>query len=192
MIKLNALLCWMGLMLVNYSHSQQNYVFTSLSEALNVPADSVYRLDLSREGYTQVPAEIIQFTNLVELDLRKNKLTDLPANFIFPHLKTLHLGQNKFQVFPTVLCQNTSLTHLYMGKNAISEIPECIGNLVYLQKLDLWFNTVSTIPESMVQLRNLRSLDLRGMNYSEEFQEKWRKRMPWVTFEFDLGCDCGI
>ena len=60
-----------------------------------------------------------------------------------------------------------------------------------LNVLDLWFNLVEIIPEEFVQLRALRFADFRGMSYSNSMQEEWRKKMPWVKFEFDLGCDCG-
>ena len=42
------------------------------------------------------------------------------------------------------------------------------------------------------ELKNLKSFDLRGMNYSDEFQKEWRDKLPWVTIQFDVGCDCGI
>ena len=62
-------------------------MFHGLEEALQVPADSVYRLDLSKNKLTDVPKEILKFKNLQELDLSKNKITALPVDFRFddPH-----------------------------------------------------------------------------------------------------------
>lgn len=190
MIKQLVFILWVNL-LAGLSFAQQNHLFTSLEEALVVHPDSVYRLDLSRNQLKAVPVEIMQFKNLREIDLSKNKLTDLPENFVFKNLAVVNLTKNKFEVFPTALCKNTGLTQLLMGKNKISELPECIGNLSELVILDVWFNTVSVIPASIVNLKKLRSFDLRGMNYSDEFQQEWREKLPWVKLEFDVGCDCG-
>ena len=142
--------------------------------------------------FVEVPQEIFNFKNLRELDLSKNKLTDLPDNFIFENLEVLHLTKNKFEFIPKVICKNTRLKQLFLGKNHISEIPECFGDLTELVIFDIWFNTVSVIPESMVNLKKLESFDLRGMSYSEEFQKEWREKLSWVEIQFDVGCDCGI
>lgn len=172
--------------------SQTDRLFKSLEEALQAHPDSVYRLDLSRASLKAVPSEIFQFKNLRELDLSKNKLAELPSKFIFEKLEVLHLTKNKFKDFPQVICKNKGLKQLFLGKNHLSEIPECIGELSELIIFDIWFNTVSIIPDSITQLRKLKSFDLRGMNYSEEFQKEWRKKLPWVEIQFDVGCDCGI
>lgn len=172
--------------------SQTNHLFESLEEALQVHPDSVYRLDLSRASLKAIPSEIISFKNLRELDLSKNKLTELPDNFIFENLEVLHLTKNKFEIFPAVICKNKNLKQLFLGKNHLSEIPECISELSELVIFDIWFNTISVIPDSITQLKKLKSFDLRGMNYSEEFQKEWREKLPWVTIQFDVGCDCGI
>lgn len=191
MIKRLVFIFWISL-IAGAGFSQSNYLFPSLEKALLVHPDSVYRLDMSRSKLTEIPVELFQFKNLVELNLSKNKLTSLPSEFIFEHLEVLHLTKNKFEDFPTVLCKNRTLKQLFFGKNSLSELPECIGELTNLVILDVWFNTVSILPESMIKLRKLRSFDLRGMNYSDAFQAKWRKLLPWVEIQFDLGCDCGI
>ncbi len=167
-------------------------MFESLEEAYAVHPDSVYRLDLSKNQLKEVPLEVLQFKNLRELNLSKNKLTKLPNGFIFEHLEVLHLTKNKFETFPTVICSNINLTQLFMGKNHLSELPSCIGELKELIILDVWFNTISILPESLSELKKLKSFDIRGMNYSNEFQKKWQDLLPWVEIQFDTGCDCGL
>jgi Leucine-rich repeat (LRR) protein len=170
---------------------QKNKLYTSLEEALAAPADSVYRLDLSKQKLDSLPQEVMTFKNLRELHLEKNRLTSLPDNFYFEDLRILDISKNKLENFPEALCKVPSLRRLYISKNKIDSLPDCIGNMSDLIELDAWFNPIDYLPESLTQLRNLRSLDLRGMNFTNEFQQKWQEKLPWVKIEFDLGCDCG-
>jgi len=173
-------------------HSQTEPIYLKLKDAKLIHPDSVFYLDLSREGLKEIPIEILVFKNLNGIDLSNNKLNSLPPAFIFDQLSFLNLTNNKFHEFPSVICKNTGLTKLLMGKNYLTEIPECIGELYYLETLDIWFNVISVLPESLAQLNKLRTIDIRGMNYSEEFQEKWNRLLPRVKIEFDNGCDCGL
>ncbi|MEX1000802.1 MAG: leucine-rich repeat domain-containing protein [Crocinitomicaceae bacterium] len=183
--------CWISfLLLAKPAFSQKDHLFKSIEKACSVPVDSVYRLDLSRNRFTEIPKKILQFQQLRELNLSKNKLRNLPDNFIFPHLRVLDLSKNKLEVFPAVLCKNISIRHLFLGKNNIPEIPECIGSLQDLIVLDIWFNPIDDLPTSLTKLRNLRSLDLSGLNFSKSFQKKWTELLPWVKIEFDAACDC--
>lgn len=182
---------WVGILLAsNIGYSQPDKMYTSLEDALAVSPDSVFRLDLSKKRYTELPQEVMQFSNLRELYLSKNKLDSLPTNFFFEGLRILDLSKNKFKIFPADICKNESLRNLFMGKNKMSEIPECIGNLHDLIILDIWFNPIDDLPESMTKLRNLRSLDLSGLNFTKDFQKKWTELLPWVKIEFETACDC--
>lgn len=178
-------------LLGSLSFAQSDKTFYSLEEALSVPADSVYKLDLSKSKFKEFPTEIFQFKNLEWLSLSKTKLSELPSEFYFPKLEYLDLSKNDFGVFPEEICEIQSLKVLHLQKNHIVEIPSCIGQLSQLEHLDLWFNLIETIPEEFANLRALRFVDFRGMTYTNEFQDGWRKKMPWVKFEFELGCDCG-
>lgn len=173
-------------------HTQTEPIYLKLKDAKLIHPDSVFYLDLSREGLKEIPNEIITFKNLKGIDLSNNKLATLPPDFIFPHLEHFNLTNNKFEIFPWIICENTALKTLELGKNYLTEIPECISALVLLEKLDVWFNTITVLPESLSELRHLKTIDIRGMNYSEEFQAKWNALLPRVKIEFDNGCDCGF
>ena len=191
MTKRLAFLFWINLF-AGIGFSQMDYVYKSLEDALAAPPDSVYRIDLSRSRLNEVPAELSQFKNLREVDLSKNKITDVPIDFFSDQLEIINLNKNKLDHFPEALCKHKNLKELYIAGNNIDEIPESIGELTNLVVFEIWFNPISIIPESMTKLRRLRTFDLRGMNYSEEFQQKWHKLLPWVKIEFDVGCDCGL
>jgi len=170
--------------------AQSDKIYYSLEETAGVNPDSVFRLDLSKSKLTAVPETIYQFTNLRELNLSQNKLKSLPDNFYFPHLTVLNLEKNDLDTFSTCLCKNTNLRNLFLGKNDIRYLPECIGDLQQLVTLDIWFNPIQDLPMALTTMRNLRAMDLRGITYSNEFQKKWTALVPWVKFEFDVGCDC--
>ena len=171
--------------------AQENRLFLSLEEAMTVSPDSVYQLDLTKAKLDSFPNIILNFKNLTWLSLSKTKLSDLPDDFYFSRLMYLDISKNDFEVFPPEICEIRSLRTLHIQKNNIKELPPCIGQLTKLEKFDAWFNGILTIPDEFINLRALRFVDFRGMTYTNEFQKKWVEKMPWVNFEFDLGCDCG-
>ncbi len=171
--------------------AQEDTTYTSLEDALAVHPDSVFRLDLSKSKFNTFPVEIYRFPNLIELSLSKCKLTALPADFTFAKLQDLDLSKNQFLQIPPAVCKIHTLKNLWMGRNRLTAIPECIAELKQLDTLDIWFNNITEIPDTMLSMRKLKFLDLRGMNYTNEFQELWRGKLPWVKIEFNLGCDCG-
>jgi len=71
-----------------------NKVFTSLKEASNLPSPlMVCRLNLSGQGLLNIPKEVYRFTNLQELDLRKNMIGEQDVkNFlrVLPNVKVLY------------------------------------------------------------------------------------------------------
>jgi Leucine-rich repeat (LRR) protein len=174
----------------NLSIAQRNHVFKSIEEALLVPIDSVYRMDLSKSKLSDIPLELMQFKYLQELDLSKNKLSEIPTFFQFEDLRILDLSKNDFTEFPTQVCSVTSIRNLFLGKNDIPLVPNDIGNMENLIVLDLWYNPIDDLPETLTKLRNLRSLDLSGLNFSKTFQKKWNGLLPWVKIEFEAACDC--
>lgn len=170
--------------------SQKEKLFKGLDEALQVSADSVYRLDLSKSKLTALPSEVFQFKNLRELDLSKNKLTDVKGISALTDLRILNLTKNKLSNFPEEICSLSDMRNLFLGKNNIEIIPSCIQNLQSLIVLDLWYNPIDDLPEELITLRNLRSLDLSGLNFSQSFQKKWNEKLHWVKIEFEAACDC--
>jgi Leucine-rich repeat (LRR) protein len=173
--------------LSTFAQADRIYTYEELSTA---NPDSVFRLDLSKNKFHQVPSDIYKFKNVTEVNLSQNKLTSLPDEFYFPNLQVLILEKNDLDTFSQAICNNTTLTQLLMGKNDIQVVPECIGNLTELTVFDIWFNPIHELPLSLTQLKKLRYMDLRGVTFSNDFQKKWTTLLPWVKIEFDLGCDC--
>jgi Leucine-rich repeat (LRR) protein/GTPase SAR1 family protein len=112
---------------------------------------------------------------LKELDLSRERLTDLYGNIIHPvvplfqipdqvfeleQLETLKLGNNYIWVIPEHLSRLQNLTTLDLSFNGLSEIPEHLSRLQNLTTLDLSFNGLSEIPEHLSRLQNLTTLYL--------------------------------
>jgi hypothetical protein len=130
-------------------------------------------------GLTEFPLELFELAGSLEfLDLSRNQLTDLPANFgQFKHLKILFCSQNQFEVLPQVLADCPELSMIGFKSNQIKHVPEnglpplvrwliltdnqieflpdSIGSLPRLQKLMLAGNRLTVLPESIANCRNL-------------------------------------
>ncbi|MCT4560177.1 MAG: leucine-rich repeat domain-containing protein [Crocinitomicaceae bacterium] len=171
------------------SFSQVGKVY-ELADLAEANRDSVFSIDLSKSKLTEIP-DLTIYPNLLELNLSKNKLTRLPSWFNqLTRLKRLNLSKNKLESFPIYLCALTQLEELDLSENNLGSLPACIGYFVHLKKLDLFETRLSDLPPAFSELRQLEFLDLRGMNFSEPFQTKWRTLFDKTVIEFDQPCDC--
>lgn len=95
--------------------------FYSLEEASMKPSDVCY-LIIRDKQYTELPASIKDFTEVVYIDANGNKLTSLPSEITqLTNLETLLLSGNNFSVVPRHLSQLSNLRTLHLVKNPISE-----------------------------------------------------------------------
>lgn len=60
----------------------------------------VYRLDLSENDLTTIPKIIFKLSNLQELNLSVNNLTELNHLEELQNLQILNIGMNNFKIFP--------------------------------------------------------------------------------------------
>lgn len=58
--------------------------------------DSVYRLDLSEQQLTTIPEIVFKLTNLQELNLSQNNLSNLNGFENLSNLQVLNIGMNNF------------------------------------------------------------------------------------------------
>ncbi|XP_013412426.1 malignant fibrous histiocytoma-amplified sequence 1 homolog [Lingula anatina] len=100
-------------------------------------------------------------TNLEELYLGGNQLSDIPADI--SRLKVLRifwLNINAFTTFPVALCGLTNLEELYLDENQLSDIPVDISRLKVLRIFNLSRNAFTTFPTALCGLTNLEKLNL--------------------------------
>lgn len=103
--------------LAQMSSSLLPTVYTNLEVAIENP-EKVYYLDLSHQGLTEFPKELLQMKNLLVLDLSGNYISDLPKDLSkIQNLEELYLSYNLFPVFPQALFQLNNLKILEMSGN---------------------------------------------------------------------------
>jgi hypothetical protein len=122
---------------------------------------------ISLAGYNlrgTIPTSFGAFTDLVQLTLEDNRITD-PFPDSFQHLQNLSLldmGSNRFTKFPDAVSLCTSLTYLDFSHNSLSNtLPSSISHLSSVSKLYLNNNRMNgTLPLGLWNLTQLMELHL--------------------------------
>ncbi len=118
---------------------------------------------MTQDELLQLIQKAAELTNLTSLDLRNNKLTNLPeAIGQLTNLTSLDLYNNQLTNLPEAIGQLTNLTSLDLRNNQLTSLPEAIGQLTNLPSLDLSNNKLTSLPEAIGQLTNLKSLYLNS------------------------------
>ncbi len=98
-------------------------------------------------------------TNLTELILEGNRLTELPkVIFELENLKILNLEYNNLTVLPSEICKLKNLTVLNLRYNKLTKLPKEIGKLVELEKIDVYKNELDSLPKEIGRLTKLQFL----------------------------------
>jgi Leucine-rich repeat (LRR) protein len=160
-------------------------------EARKQDPKSVISLDCSGQKWDSLPLDIFRFTNLKELNLSKNKLSQIPENFMaFQAIEKLDLGRNKFEHFPLVLCQFSQLKTLHLDRNQITMLPAQIADLQALEYLDLYANSIEQFGEGIFLLPALKVLNIEGVMYGTVFAKQFMARLPQTKVLIDPPCKC--
>jgi len=110
----------------------------------------------------------IENNNIIALDLYKCKLNNFPEEILkFTKLKYLNLKRNQFVKLPESIGLFKSLKLLRLSNNMLNYIPKSISKLKALKTLDLSNNKLRTLPESLSELRSLEYLDLNNNEFSD-------------------------
>lgn len=114
------------------------------------------KMDLSGTALTKVSMNIFDRTDLTELNLSNNNLTD---------------------ALPSQIGQLRNLRILNASNNQMTGVPSEIGKLSKLEELDLSNNQLTGLPNELGNLTNLRKLDLRGNTISPQDLEGIRSKL---------------
>jgi len=160
-------------------------------DALKMDPRAVQILDCSAQKWDSLPLEIFRFTNLKELNLSKNKLSQIPENFnSFQAIEKLDLGRNKFEIFPLSVSTLSNLKILQLDRNKLTLLPEQIASLQALEYLDLYANTIEHFGEGIFTLPKLQTLNIEGTMYGTVFAKQLLSRLPNTKVLIDPPCKC--
>ncbi|CAN0462948.1 unnamed protein product, partial [Ectocarpus sp. 12 AP-2014] len=141
-----------------------NNGLASLPESLG-GLRSVKLLDLSRNGIETVPKNgLARLGALTSLDLRENKLTEVPPLPEGGRLAQVFLGFNLLTSLDgaALLSVSAGLTELHVQSNRIGQLPEEIGSLAPLKTLDVSNNDLGELPAALGYLPHLHRLAVDG------------------------------
>ncbi len=113
-------------------------------------------LDLSSRGLEKLPADVLNKSELEELNISNNKITGaLPAEI--RNLRNLRV--------------------LNASDNLMTGVPAEVGQLQNLETLDLSNNKLTGLPYEIGNLKKLKKLNLSGNDYSKQDLEVIKKSL---------------
>ena len=118
-------------------------------------------LDLTRLNLTQLPKSAYQLTQVSELILNNNPISEQGLEQIilnFPNLSSLSLMSTDIEKIPESIEKLTRLQFLDLSYNNLTELPESLTQLRQLKRLYLDQNQLTALPLSIGNLSNLEFL----------------------------------
>ena len=119
----------------------------------------ICKLDLRKNRLKNVPSVVFQLPLINVIYLDSNELTTLPGDFSWSRsLRSLYLSHNHLRDLPETMA-TAHLTTLKVNHNRLEGVPKCICELVWLEALELSANPgITNLPEEMGRLTNLKHL----------------------------------
>jgi hypothetical protein len=126
------------------------------------------KINLSGEGLTEFPMELMQCKNLRKLNLSHNQIKVIPKEISkLKYLQNLDVSHNKIKVLFAGICNLPYLEVLVANDNLLKKFPEQINLLQRLKKLSLASNQLIALPSSISSLPALTHLDISANNFKE-------------------------
>ncbi|MEO0341008.1 MAG: hypothetical protein AAF242_17580, partial [Bacteroidota bacterium] len=116
------------------------------------------RLHIHYCGFTQLPEEIGQLTNLTELKVESNQLlTSLPSTIgLLASLESLGLDQCALTELPSTMGGLRNLKSLSIGQNQLTDLPASLEYLDNLVQIDFSGNQFTAFPPMLADMSRLR------------------------------------
>ncbi|KAI9307312.1 hypothetical protein BJ944DRAFT_262099 [Cunninghamella echinulata] len=137
-------------------------------------------LNLRHRGLTQpqdIVPHLLSFSStisqlLVELDLSRNELSDLPSELEqLKQLKQLNLSCNQFTTIPNVLFRLATLTHLNLTENRLTSLHQLPTYLTNLQSLRISSNQLEQLDDNIVLWKKMKILQLGSEGGGNKLKE---------------------
>jgi uncharacterized protein YwqG len=143
----------------------------SLKQALALPPDQVFELQISNGKFNEFPQEILAFNHLERLGLgiamnglKSTSLSLPPALFELKHLHTFYLQSfgRPLDALPPEIAQLHRLEVLSLSGLGLTNVPDVLTTLERLETLDLNYNRLFTLPHNIGEMPALRELSVEG------------------------------
>ncbi|MEM6347672.1 MAG: caspase family protein, partial [Bacteroidota bacterium] len=134
-------------------------------------AQGLKRLSLNKLGLTRLPEQLWDLSELEELGLQRNQLSEIPQGIAkLQKLKNLNLSYNPLQTLPNSFYALNNLKKLLIHHADLDEIPPPLLLMENLTHLDVGNNHISQLPEELTYLSGIKRLYLND-NQLEEIPE---------------------
>lgn len=152
---------------MNWFSARRN-LLTAFPAAVLAAWTGLAHLDLRANKLKELPAEIGNCTALETLFLANNELTSLPDTLAnLPHLSVLHVQRNALTALPDALADCVSLTDLDVSFNKLAALPPVVcASLTAMRKLHAAGNKISVLPPEIGAMTALEVLSLAGNSIS--------------------------
>lgn len=134
-------------------------------------------LSLKKNLLTELPADVGNLSNLRELDVSENKLSALPTEIgQLAKLRKFDASENEITELPTSIGNLKELTTLIFFKNLLRQLPAEIGGCVSLEEVNFFNNKLIKVPAQLGDLENLDDLNVAGNKLKTLCKtDKWTK-----------------
>lgn len=149
--------------------------------------NEVYRLDLSKKDLKEIPKLVCELSNLQELNLSANNLSDLKNIDKLEKLQILNIGMNNFDRFPNQIVKLKNLKVLDVWWNDIKTFPEKFyTSNTKIEAIDMTsmfeFDFSANLPK-IHRFKNLKQLNL-GNNQIKNLNIKFEKLTNLESFGY--------
>ena len=133
---------------------------------LNQRPDTVTKLNLYGCAFTDIPNELVSFTNLQELDLTGNDMSRSDFGLLknIKTLKSLNLTECNLSKFPLAVTFLPNLETLSLWNNKLSSIPDELYSVTSMKDLSIGNNNLNYLSPKISQLINLESFESSSTN----------------------------
>lgn len=137
-------------------------------------------LDLANQSLKIIPQDIFIFKQLQQLYLENNNIVELQVSFFnnLPMLIWLDLRYNKLKQLPSNIGHHRCLKHLLLEGNELTELPVELGQVESLIGLNLHGNPINFPPKQVIEegIKSVKSFLLeeykKNNDNSEDDDEK--------------------
>lgn len=139
---------------------------THLTTPPDIHYSNLIELDISKNRLSQLPIQISQLVHLRILNATSNQLTEIPkVLYALKELQVLNLSQNQIKVIPEEMpSQLPNLITLRIAANLIDTLPTCLHDWKMMRQLQLGSvyggNRLVQLPDTLSEMISLQELDV--------------------------------